>query len=237
MARRDRVLVDVLEGQTDRRISLKRQPSGDHLVEDAAQGVNIGLRHGGAGIHRLLRGDVLRRAEGASQRCLAEPIAQHCQSEVAQDRLAVGGDHNVARFHVAVDDALFVRVIQGRSDLSQDVEDLLRGEGAVFAHAAVDFFPQVVPFDELHHQVMAALKRAKVVYLDDVGVTQGGDGLRFSLEAAVQLLITLQCPPQEFDRHHAAQCRVVAFVNFRHSTLADFRQNFVRPDSTTDEGF
>ena len=48
LARRRGLLVDVHQRQAERGLGVKGRAAGDNLVQDRAQGIDIGLRNGGA---------------------------------------------------------------------------------------------------------------------------------------------------------------------------------------------
>jgi hypothetical protein len=88
--------------------------AGQHQVEDGAQAVDVRSPvHSMSLAARLLGAHVTRRAENL-------PLGRHGhfagiaqgQTEVEQVRLSRRVDHDVGRFHVAVDHALGVGVIQ-----------------------------------------------------------------------------------------------------------------------------
>src|ERR1700682_5513511 len=96
---------------------------------------------------------------------------------------------------------LLVRGIQGIQDLSGAFYDSLQRQRALQRRA----------LDVFHHQVI----RADVVYLADVGMIQGGDGLRFAREAFAELR------GRDFDSDIPIQTRVPRSVYLSHSTLAN----------------
>ena len=91
------------------RVADERRPSGDHLVQHAAERVDVGAAVDGLPL-RLLGRQVRRGPEhrrGLLDRLLR--VADPRDAEVRDLHVARRGDHDVAGLDVAVDDALVVR--------------------------------------------------------------------------------------------------------------------------------
>ncbi len=121
----------------------------------------------GLGVLRLLRRDVGERAEAVSlgrERLYARPVQVLRDPEVGELGRPVGVEQDVARLHVAVDDARLRRRREGHGDVVRDRERLGErerpgGEPVLGGRA----------LDELHDDVGAVLVDAHVVDLDDEG--------------------------------------------------------------------
>jgi hypothetical protein len=86
----------------------------EHFVKDHAQAVDIGAAVDAMGRARgLLRRHVPRRAGDDAFGAAARSRLVEGQAEVYEDRRAVGGQEDVGRLHVAVDNEPGVRVGQG----------------------------------------------------------------------------------------------------------------------------
>ena len=100
--------------------------AGDHVIEGASQRVDVAPRVDRMRVPRLLRRDVVERADGG-------PVAGHLglvgqvdrQPEVGQLGRPVAGHEDVARVDVAVDQPLLLRVLQPQGDLPRQP----RGDG------------------------------------------------------------------------------------------------------------
>ena len=110
------------------RRALERRAAGEHLVEDRAQGVDVGGgRDVGGRAAGLLGGHVARRAHdvaGAGQARLA--LHQLGQAEVGDLRDALVGEHDVGRLDVAVDDPVLVGVVEGPGERLDQPRGLAR---------------------------------------------------------------------------------------------------------------
>ena len=105
---------------------------GDQGVDDRAQREDVG-----PAVELLLRGLLRRRVEGCAQelsgvRELLEARGVHHparDAEVHDLRLAGVQQHDVGGFHVAVHDAVLVRVVERARQLGDDAERLAPGAG------------------------------------------------------------------------------------------------------------
>ena len=85
-----------------------------------------------------------------------------------------------------MDDALGVGVLQGAQDLSSKVYDLFPGQGTA---ALLEIFFQRDAVHILHDDVLQFVGDRYIIDLDDIGMTEDGDGLGLVLETAHQFLI------------------------------------------------
>ena len=84
-------------------------PPGQHLVEDDAKAVDIAAGAHGSAL-RLLRRQVVRRAEDLAVQCLSSAIEALGDTEVRQHKDTFLPQHQVRRLDVAVDDAAAVNL-------------------------------------------------------------------------------------------------------------------------------
>jgi hypothetical protein len=108
----------------------------------------------------LLQRGVGRRAQAAQRqrRVLAARPHQLDQAEVDQFDHTGGGQDDVARLDVAVNDGggtLAVQIGQGIQHLVGPAEDgLLRQGSAKLLRVAIEYLLQILALDEVHHQVL-----------------------------------------------------------------------------------
>ena len=105
------------------------------------------------------------------------------EAEVHDLHLAAGGDADVGGLHVAVHDAVAVRVGQPLAHLPEDVERPLDAS----TPRALDDVLEVGALDVLHRDVGLPGVLADVVHGDDVGMAQAAGGLRLAQEAHAEL--------------------------------------------------
>ena len=185
----------VLEDGGDRvrrRGPAERRPAGQHLVEHAAEGPDVGARirleparllrrHVGRGADDRAR---LRLDQGLPRGPIARPLAVLGDAEVEDLHQPVRAHHDVLGLDVAVDDARAVRGRKGARDLHGDVERLGKRQ-----RLAVHEPPQRRAFDELRGHEAALVPLADLVDRDDVRVVEGGGGERLLPEPAHALLV------------------------------------------------
>jgi hypothetical protein len=130
------VLLDDLR----RREPREGRAAGDHVIERRAQRVDVRptveVGFAAALLGRGVAGApdeeaVLREARGVVARGTREPQVEELGG-------AVGRDHDVRGFHVAVDEAAGVRVLEGLGDRARDGDDLLLRERAALLQALAE---------------------------------------------------------------------------------------------------
>jgi hypothetical protein len=144
---------------------------GEALVEEHAQGKQIGARGDGLtggllGRHVLWRAGVDREVRRERPRFVfrrAFDVGAR-DPEIEQLHVAVGRDHHVAGFHVAVHQSAGVRVGEAFGDLTAQLEDLRQRQRAPLQHRRQRF-----PVDELHHDERVGRRLQQFVHLADVG--------------------------------------------------------------------
>ena len=166
---------------------LDRPASREQLVEDRAEGVDVG----GGGEHvapDLLRGSVFRSHDpeaGAGDRVGSRGVEDLGDAEVEELRLPPRRDQDVRRLQVPVDHQRLVGMIHGVADLQEEVQSLIQGEAPVPA-VLVDG----PALDVLHHDEGAPVPRLPgIVEAGDVGVFELGQDPSFHGE-----------PPEEVRR-------------------------------------
>ena len=155
-------------------ITLERDPSGQHLEEHDACGVQVGPRVS-LTVGDEFRGDVLRRGQelpvgvaGGTLRRPGEPEVGDLHDRVDEVTRPAWrrGHEDVLRLHVAVHETRPVGDGERREHLFQYGQGLGRVEAAPVAQDLT----QRPAADELHDQVGRVLMRALVEDRDDVGM-------------------------------------------------------------------
>src|SRR5579862_1006719 len=100
--------------------------AGEHFESDDAERELVGAAVHGLALHLLWRHIMRRTDYGAGDRELLRR-GDFGDSEIGDLGSAVGRDHDVGGFDVAMDDAFAVCVIEGDRGLAQDAEDALAG--------------------------------------------------------------------------------------------------------------
>ncbi len=200
-------------------VAVERHLAGEHLVEDDAEGVDVG-----AGVdalpRRLLGRHVVRRAEDHPRPGeLGVRAADLGDAEVEDLHEAVVApatdEEDVVGLQIAVDDAAPVRGGQGRGDLGRDVEHLVGRH-----RAAADPIGEGLALQVLHHEVGGAVgELPEVADVDDVGVADGRRRLRLANEAAHDLLVAGDLAAEHLHREALVQGGVGREVDHAHAAL------------------
>ena len=206
LARRLRLVVAYLPQQLQRVIRPERHPACQHLVEDDAETVDVGPAIdavGGAG--GLLGRHVVGSAGDES--LLFAPRLHFVESEpeVDQHRFAVGGQEDVGRLDVAVDDLAGMRMGQGVGHRGGDPRRLRPVRAVVSQPVA-----EIGTVEEIGNKVDLSLVHADIMHRDDAGMPQPGEPARF-LEEPIRIgLRQTGARVQNFDRHGPVELAVVA---------------------------
>ena len=129
-------------------------------IEGGAERINIGARVG-AGRAILLGRRIPGRHGARPGGGGLAAFDQFRQSEIHQVNMAIGGDTNVARFYVAVNDSRFagVQILQGIAHGCADQNGLFLGDGTGAFHALA----QILPLDVIHDQILTLIANDEVV--------------------------------------------------------------------------
>ena len=153
--------VAVLGDQTRHVGRLERRPSRQQLPQRRAERVEVARRQRRRG-RRLLRRDVIRRPGRRTARLGRVPGAGG-DAEVTQPGAAVRGEPDVVRLHVAVHDAVRVRMRERVGELAAHAQDLGQRQPVVRAgrepvgerpagHEARDDVERLVVLDRVVHR-------------------------------------------------------------------------------------
>ena len=138
---------------------------------------------------------------------------------------AVGGDEDVTRLEVAVEDEVLVRVVDGLADGAEEAEALLDGEPALVAVSR-----DGAALDVLHREVgQPLLGHAAVEEAGDVRMAEGGEDLALLLEAPPYLRV-VEPGPHDLERDVLLERRLAnGEVDGAHAALAEGPEHAVRP--------
>ncbi len=219
-ARRRRLLLHVGDDVLAGRLAAEYGPAGDHLVEDAAHGVDVG-----AGRHLprpgLLGGHVAGRADGdaragevqgwsAAAHALGDAEVQHLD----EVRLIVDvHDHDVLGLHVAVDDALGVSLAQGAQDLPGDPHGARRIQRSLTGQEIIEGLALQVLHDQEQGPVVGL---PEVDEANGVRVLEGGDGAGLFLEPRDLGEVVQEALVEDLERHGAPHGELLGPIHGPH---------------------
>ena len=219
------------------RLAEERASPGQHLVEDDAEGEDVGARVDEIA-DRLFRRHVARGADGragAGQRHagggalgrrvvrladLGDPEIQHLHQVVV-------GDHDVARLQIAMHDAGTMRAPHGLRNLGGVAHDLVDAEGALLEEAAQGAAPH-----QLHGDEVDALVGVDLVDRDDARMIEGGGGLGLAEESFLASNRIAVAGWQHLQGDVAVQGLVVRQPHLSHPAVAKVARDDVLPESS-----
>jgi len=115
-----------------------------------------------------------------------------------------------------MDDSLVVGSLQGRRDLLRDRERFVE-----FDPAALQALGQVFSLDELQNQEHLAVRFVEAVDRGDVRVIEGGQHLRFPLEAREPLGVLRDWDREDLDGDLAIELGVPRAEHLAHAACAE----------------
>ena len=203
-----------------RRPLRRRRLAGQHVIERAAQGIDVAAGVGLARLQRLLGRNVVegpQRHARLRQVGIAAPLQIARQPHIDELRPAIRRDDDVRRLDIAMHDAARVGVFQTRGDL-KDIANRFADRNSA---AALEHGPQVDAFDELERDEVQPLVFAAEEDAGDIFVIElrGGLGLLMKPLHVIGLLGHLR--RQDFQGDEAIQLRIVGPDDRRHAADAD----------------
>ena len=217
----------LVQGRPLERLAADRRRSGQQLVEDHPQGVDVGPGVHVQGVEAgLLRRHVQRRArhagEGGVQALVGQLQAAGGLGQAEVDHpghgpAVVGLDQDVGRLQVAVDDPLLVGVLHRRADQAEQGQPLGHGQAVLVA-----ILGDRHPLDQVHHEERPPLAgRAGVEHPGDVGVVHDGQGLALRVEPG-QDVAGVHPRLDQLERDHPLdRLDLLGQVDAAHPPLAD----------------
>ena len=200
--------------------------AGYHFIEHDAQRKNVAAAIYRAALH-LFRRHVAGSAHHVGGLLDGAELQNLGGAEVRDLDGIVGGEHEVRRLDVAVDDVAFMRELQRAAGLIHDAKRARQGKRV----AAIEQRLQALSLHQFHGDVVEAVFLARVENHHDVGMRQQTSGARFGLEPCEEFGARETCAlfaqPDGFDRNGTPDHRVHGFVNDAHCAAAQFTDDFV----------
>ena len=207
--------------------------AGEHLIEDAAQRVQVRppVHLGGGHLLPLLRRGIVGRQHDSMRDALpGDALGRHGRNAEVENLgllapLARSGHQDVLRLHVAMHDALGVR----RSQTGTDATEQIQSPGNLQpARRLIQHRAQARAFHILHGDKEAAiLGLVQIGDLDHVGMAQLVGGARLLAKALDELRVLAQIGGEKLERHLTAQQNMFGQINHAHSALAQLARNAI----------
>ncbi len=147
------------------------------------------------------------------------------QPEIHDLGVSLGGDHDVGRLEVAVDDPVPVSVLEGLADLQGNADGVLERHGLVL-HPVL----QGLALDILHGDEDLALVFSRFIDFADEGMVEGCGGLGLPDDALAHPRVVLELGRQEFQGDVAVKGRVLGKINLAHPAFAEEPDDLVALD-------
>ena len=153
------------------------------------------------------------------------------QAEVEQLHVAVGPEHHVFGFDVAMDNAPGVRSGERTCKLDGNVQSV--GDRQRSVRQALS---QRVAFDELGDDEGHVVEHAEVVDHQDGGMVERGDGARLGVEPPQAIRVVGDRQRRQLQRDGTLEPGVVCPVHLAHAAGADARVDAIAADRAADKG-
>ena len=141
-----------------------------------------------------------------------------------------GVELDVRRLEIAVDDALFVGVLERLGDLARDCQGLVERYPALL-HA----LGERRTFDQLEDQGARLAGLFDAVDRGDVRMVEARQHLRLALEAREALRVGREGLGQDLDRHLASELRVRGAIDLSHAADAELGGDPIAADVGADQ--
>ena len=216
LCQRLRLLGNLHDGDGHGAVTVKRQTAGEHFIQHNTDRVDVGAGIGAFSLG-LLRADIVYRADSLVADGLALRAGEARNAEVHHLDGAVRQQHDVLRLDIAVDNALGMCMLQGAQHLCGKMHGFLPGQRTA---ALLEVFLQGDAVHIFHDDVLQLVGDRYIVDLDDVGMAEDRDGLRFVFEASDQLFIVEKFFLQNLDGDLVACFQIGAAVDIGHAANA-----------------
>ena len=191
--------------------------TGDHLIKDDSERVNIGA--GVSGAHPLFGSHVVGGADahtGDGELGGAASGDDLGNAEIGEQRRAGLAHEDVGRFYVAVDDLLFVGIFQCAGDGGE------QGGGLLVGHGGTHLLLERAAGDEGHHQVGHAVLFAVIQHFENVRVVELCQRAGFALKALEEFAFValFHIRANDLDGDVSLEAGIIGFINGGHAALS-----------------
>jgi hypothetical protein len=158
------------------------------------------------------------------------------ETEIEHLDIATGGELDVGRFEITVNDAVLVSFLERLRDLLRDLDSFVCRD-----RPALQALGEVFAVDELHRQevrggAVVECRSLEAVDVGNVRVVERGEQLRLAFEACQALGVLGQLGWQQLDRDVAAEVGVGGAVHLARAASADHGGDAVVSERLADQG-
>ena len=242
-ALRQRPLDDLLQGRGERRRGVENcrhrieevrlhearqavghigQTSGERLIQDDAKRVQVC-----PAVNRLalplFRAHISRGADhalGQPRRC--GTLGDFGNPKVRDIGFARIVEKDIGRLEIAVDNALGMGIVDGRSDSGEDV-----GHGPNRERPVLEPIGERTAGHIAHDDERLAVLLAVVVHRHDAAVLEHRHGPRLAIEAGAKSRVKKHLARQNLDGHRSSKAGIVGLEDGSHSAPSKFAVDFV----------
>ncbi len=203
--KRRRIVAEVMHRHGDRVVTEERRASGQALVRDGAERVDVGRRPDGL-FGYLFRGDVKRRADDLAGAGQVDGLRRSGHPEVDEHDGPIRLHDEVSWLDVAVDDLGGVRGVQRARRLGDDRDGLRGVEPTGGGDPLVEWLPIDVSHDEVRAVMVTSL--SVVVHLGHARVVERGHAAGLVQKPGLKQGVPGLARVQHLDRDTAPEHRV-----------------------------
>ena len=174
----------------------------------------------------LLWSHVLDRSHGTPRSRQAICCYDRSQTKITELQLARFGDQEIARLDITMDDAVFVGVLQGFTDLQAEVDDSFPGQFPF----PTEKIGEGSPFDQFHRIESFRAFASSSEAPNDVRMVKLLQDIEFPFKSRQQDRVSGDVRWQQFDGNNPIIPRVSSTIHDSHAPLANFLEEFKWPD-------
>ena len=201
-------------------VTVKGNPSGQHLIKNDPGGINI-ARCLSAFASGLFGRKIMYRTHDVVSARQRRAVGNAGDPEVRHLNMPVCVNKNILRLNIPMNDPVSVSVLQG----AENTNGNLAGQGRSQLASFLNHFLQGFPLNIFHHQVTVFVIHAYIQQVNNIVMGHFAGSFRFTLKAADKLYIFIKLRPEYLYRHIVPGSQINSAINNRHPAHADlFRQ-------------
>ncbi len=210
----------MLDGNSHRRLSVKRNAPRQHFKHCNAKRIDIALFITVAA-SGLLRRCIMNGTHDVRRNGIAR--CRFGNTEIRYFDFTFFGNDNILRLYVAVNDMVIMCRFDSHGNLNGNTDRFLDGQSRLF----LNIFFQGDPFHQFHDDIVDAALFPDIINIDDIRMHQTCCGLRFYSELGNKIRVFAEFLLQHLDRYETVQFMIFCFIYIRHTACTDLFQDLV----------